>query len=344
MSHRLRNSGSKKGQLARIAASASGTALLALALLAFAPSEAAAQSDQVTIEKSTNGVDADSGPGPILEPGTIVNWSYVVTVGGSESLYDLIVSDSSGVVPSCDIDGDGTLDGTDLHPGPLAPGQSFVCGATGVVHGANEGLFTATGKVRAFNYDGDQRFEDQDRSHYSTKPAFTAAPKVSVQTLINGGDADTSPGPYIAEGTPVVVTYVVTNNGNVPLSSVAVSNNISLPVDCGDGSTVIAGPLAPGATASCTSDTTAALFSAGPQTASGSATAVAVHPVSGSTLGQVDASDPLTYTPVQLPAALAFTGPSQYLVPGGLALLGAGAALLLLAARTRRTVSAAQAV
>lgn len=311
-------------------------ALIALAVLFLTPTETAAQAAPVTIEKSTNGVDADSAPGPVLDPGTIVTWSYVVTVGGNESLYDLIVSDSSGVVPSCDIDGDGALDGTDLHPGPLAPGQSFVCGATGVVHGAQEGLFAATGKVKAFNYNGDQSFEDTDRSHYTTVAPFSAAPNVSVQTLINGGDADSSPGPYIAEGTAVVVSYVVTNSGNVPLTSISVSNNIDLPVDCGGGSTVIAGPIGPGDTVTCTSSTTAALFAAGTQTAAGSATAAAIHPTNGSSLGQVNASDPLVYTPVQLPARLAFTGPSQYFAPAGAASLAVGLALVLMGYRARR--------
>jgi hypothetical protein len=278
----------------------------------------------------------------VLEPGSIVTWSYVVTVTGSQALYDLIVSDTSGVVPNCDTNGDGALDGTDLHPGPLAPGQSFVCGATGVVHGAQDGVFSATGKVRAFNYDGDQRYEAEDRSHYSTVAPFVAAPNMSIQTLVNGGDADSSPGPYIAEGSPVVVTYVVTNSGNVPLRSISVGNNIDLPVDCGGGTDSIGGPIAPGGTATCTSSTTAAQFAAGTQTAAGSATAGAFHPLNGSSLGQVNASDPLVYTPVQLPGRLAFTGPADHLLPAGLLAVAIGTALLALGARFRRSAAAAE--
>ncbi|MGH1492017.1 MAG: DUF7507 domain-containing protein [Acidimicrobiales bacterium] len=304
------------------------------------PTTAAAASGQVTIEKSTNGVDADSAPGPVLDPGTVVTWSYLITVGGDEILYDLIISDSSGVVPSCDIDGNGTLDGTDYHPGPVAPGQSFVCGATGVVHGAQEGGFTSTGAVRAFDYSGEQAYEDEDRSHYTTVAPFNASPKMSMQTLINGGDADSSPGPYIAEGTPVVLTYVVTNSGNVPLTSISVANDAAVPVDCGGGSAVIAGPVAPGNTVTCTSSINAALFAAGTQTTSGTASASAINPTNGSSLGQLNASDPSVYTPVQLPAALAFTGPSQTYAVAGFLALAAGLALLLARSQLERRATA----
>ena len=33
----------------------------------------------ISIEKATNGVDADAPPGPLLPPGSAVTWSYVVT-------------------------------------------------------------------------------------------------------------------------------------------------------------------------------------------------------------------------------------------------------------------------
>ena len=305
------------------------TMLAALTVLA-AATASAAQSSQVTIEKSTNGVDADAAPGPVVKPGSSVQWGYLVTVTGPTTLYDLIVSDSSGAVPNCDIDGDGGFDGTHIHPGPVEPGQSFSCGVTATAHGPENGTFSASGIVRAFDFDGAGPFEATDPSHYSPAAASDtapAAPKVTIQSLVNGVDADATPGPYIAEGTTVVWTYVVTNTGSVALSSIVVSNAGGVAVDCGPGGNVIPGPLAPGASVTCTGTSPAAAAAAGIQTTAGSVLADGVDPTTGATLGRATAADPMNYTPVQLPGALAFTGPSNafgFAIAGStLALLGA---------------------
>lgn len=298
-------------------------------ILAFTSGAATAQDGALTIEKSTNGVDADSGPGPILAPGTSVNWTYVISVAGSETLFDLIVSDTSGVVPSCDINGDGAPDGTNVHPGPVEPGQSFTCSAVGTVHGAEKGLFAATGKVSAIDFSGGTQFADQDASHYTPLVPFSADPRVTIQSLVNGTDADSSPGPYIAEGSPVIWTYVITNSGNVPLTSLAVSNSAGIPVNCGPTANIIAGPIGPGASVTCTSSATAVTSAAGLQTMSGSVQANAVDPDSGSSLRQLNAADPLNYTPVQLPGTLAFTGPAGSFARIGGLLAAVGVALWL---------------
>lgn len=296
---------------------------------------ASAQSSEVTIEKLTNGVDADAAPGPILDVGAPVQWSYTVTVTGSTTLYDLIVSDSSGVVPNCDVNGDGNPDGTHVHPGPLNGGQSFGCTASGTVHGADQGTFAATAKVKAFDFTATAQFEDVDPSHHTPLAPFQADPKVTVQTLVNGVDADVSPGPYIPEGTPVNWTYVVTNAGNVPLTSIVVAGSGGATVTCGPAGTtdMIPGPLAPGSTVTCTGTAPAAAATEGPQAGSGSVEATAVDPRTGAVLENLSASDPLNYTPVQLPAALAFTGPSSPIAPTGLALAAGGALVWFLGRR-----------
>ena len=67
---------------------------LAGALLLLLAVPAVAQ--DVFIEKSTNGQDADSAPGPTVVNGDPVNWSYLVTAGVRD-LQDIVVSDDQGV-------------------------------------------------------------------------------------------------------------------------------------------------------------------------------------------------------------------------------------------------------
>ncbi|MGI9596421.1 MAG: DUF7507 domain-containing protein [Acidimicrobiales bacterium] len=312
----------------RVARPIVAIALLTAALALF-PTPASAQSGEITIEKSTNGADADAAPGPSLQPGADVDWTYVVTISGSETLYDLIVSDSSGVVPNCDITGDGNPDGTHIHPGPLDGGQSFRCFAQGTVHRAGNGTFSASGKVKAFDFSGASQYEDQDPSHYTPIVAFVASPKVSLQSLVNGADADSSPGPYVAEDTPIILTYVVTNSGNVPLTSITVENSAGIEVNCGPTGNIVAGPIAPGASATCTSTTPVPASESGLQTHSATVEASAADPASPNSLSQVTSSDPLNYTPVRLPGALAFTGPSHNLALVGLSMAMVGGALWL---------------
>lgn len=288
---------------------------------------AAAQSAEITIEVSTNGADADAAPGPTLDPGESVTWQYLITVNGPTTMYDVIVSDTAGATPSCDVDGDGGLDGTHIHPGPLEAGQSFSCTATGLAKPAGGGTYSTTAKVRAFDFDGVAQYEDSDQSHYTSKQAFVANPNVSIQSLVNGVDADTSPGPYIAEGSTITWSYIVTNAGNVPLSGITVTTTNGVTVDCGSGSNVIPGTLASGATATCSGSAPAALFAAGLQTTAGSVGATAVDPGSGATISQLSAQDPHNYTPVMLPEALAFTGPSEFIATIGFSLAGVGVGL-----------------
>ena len=146
---------------------------------------AAAQGEQpVTIEKATNGVDADAGPGPSVAAGQPVTWTWTVTASGSTTLYDLVVTDSSSVIPSCDVNGDGQPDGTNIHPGPIEPGQSFTCTSSGAEdHDPAAGPFAAVGTVRASDFAAAETFQDDDPSHHSVEaPATTAPPTTPAPT------------------------------------------------------------------------------------------------------------------------------------------------------------------
>jgi hypothetical protein len=290
---------------------------------------AAAQA-AVTIETSTNGSDADSAPGPTVNAGETVTWTYRITVTGNVPLFDLIVNDSSGAVPDCDIDGDGSADGTRVHPGPLTTGQSFSCWASSTATDIG-GSFVATGRVAGFDFDGNGPFEATDPSYHTAVAPFSPEPSVAIESLVNGADADGGPGPYIEQGTPIVYTYVVTNTGNVPLTSIAVANDAGFTVDCGSTANVVAGPLAPGTSVTCTSTSPAESSAAGVQTASASVEAQAAG--AGGPLQAVTATDPTTYTPVELPKALAFTGSGPIVALVGVATVVLGLIVVLVTKR-----------
>ena len=311
------------------------TTLAALtALVALAGPASAQGGPAVVIEKATNGVDADSGSGPAVEPGQAVTWTWTISATGSEALYDLVVSDSSGVTPNCDVNGDGQPDGTNIHPGPLEAGQSFRCTGSGAAgHTAADGTFAATGSVRASDFAAAATFTDDDPSHHHVKAPFSPTPGVSIQTVVGGRVADGANGPLVTEGVANTWTYVVRNTGNVPLTGIEVRDDQGLAIDCGGGQPTIAGPLAPGASVSCTAVVPAIERADGPQSRTGSAVAAAVHPTTGASVGQVSDTDPVTYTPVQVPTQLAFTGPGSFVLPLGLALTLIGATLLILARR-----------
>ena len=62
--------------------------------------------------------------------------------------------------------------------------------------------------------------------------AAAAGASVQVVKSTNGQDANEAPGPTIAVGSPVTWTYVVTNTGTAPLTSVAVVDDRNVTVTC----------------------------------------------------------------------------------------------------------------
>src|SRR5262249_22687176 len=105
-------------------------------------------------------------------------------------------------------------------------------------------------------------------------------PGVSLVKSTNGADANAAPGPSIPVGSPVTWSYLVTNTGNVPLNSIAVSDDILGAITCPGTS------LAPGETMTCTATGVAV---AGQYENNGTVTAA---PTSG---GTVTATDPSHY-------------------------------------------------
>ena len=163
--------------------------------------------------------------------GDAVTWNYVVTNTGNIDILSFTVTDSDpSVAIACP-----TVE-------RILPTESVTCVASGT---AKAGQYENVGTVDAFDV-LEKPLSDTDPSHY-----FGAVPAIDVEKATNGQDADAAPGPRIPIGDPVTWTYVVTNKGNAPLTSVTVSD---------DKVGVIACPataLAPAASMTCTAKGTA---------------------------------------------------------------------------------------
>jgi hypothetical protein len=107
----------------------------------------------VEIEKSTNGEDADSAPGPQVKVGEPVQWTYRVSNTGTINLTGVLVSDDKGVAVDCK--GQTTL----------APGASMTCTGAGV---ATLGQYRNVGTVTAnwASSTASGTVTDSDASHY----------------------------------------------------------------------------------------------------------------------------------------------------------------------------------
>jgi uncharacterized repeat protein (TIGR01451 family) len=181
----------------------------------------------VTLEKDTDGFDADVAPGPSLPVGATVTWSYVVTNVGSDPLTDITVTDDQGVAVSCP--------GTDL-----APGASLTCTASGTVQpGQYANLGTVTATLPDESVSG-----ASDPSHYFGQ-------LLVLQKATNGQDADLPPGPTVMPGSPVTWTYTVTNPGPATVTGLAVTDDQLGAVSCPQTT------LAAGASVTCTANGTA---------------------------------------------------------------------------------------
>ncbi len=167
---------------------------------------------RVDIEKFTNGVDADSAPGPSIGVGDPVNWRYRVTNTGGLTLSDVRVTDDQGVAVSC-------------PRTTLTPGQRIICTASGI---AEPGQYANVGTVNAIGSDN-RAVIDTDPSHYL---GVVDVPSIVIQKSTNGQDADGAPGPSLRVGSRVTWTYLVTNNGNADLTGVTVTDDQGVDVFC----------------------------------------------------------------------------------------------------------------
>jgi len=157
----------------------------------------------IHLKKYTNGLDADEPPGPYIAVDDPVEWTYVVTNTGNNTLQSIVVTDDPAQAITC--------------PGDtLAPAGEMTCTATGVAaRGQYENMATVVGEDSV-----GQTVTDTDPSHYF---GFLAA--IDIEKATNGEDADQPTGPLLPVGSEVTWTYVVTNPGDVPILNVDVTDD-----------------------------------------------------------------------------------------------------------------------
>jgi hypothetical protein len=180
----------------------------------------------LSIEKWTNGQDADQAPGPYVEVGEAISWTYIVTTSVNISLTDVTVIDDHGVSVSC-------------QETVLFLGQRMVCTASGI---AGPGQYTNLGIVTGTPSIG-PIVEASDASHY-----YGSVPGIEIEKYTNDEDAETPTGPIIVEGHQILWEYVITNTGNVPLTNVIVLDDQEVTVSCPQSA------LDPGESMTCTAD------------------------------------------------------------------------------------------
>ncbi|WP_340818548.1 hypothetical protein [Methanolobus sp. WCC4] len=173
------------------------------------PSHYFGECPDIDIEKATNGEDADSAPGPTLDRGDAVTWTYVIENTGNVDLSNIQVSDNIlGTVTTIIDQGDGD----DI----LAVGETWTLEATGTAEcGDYANIGTVTGDY------GDVTVADEDPSHYNV----VCIPRIDIEKSTNGVNADVAPGPTLVYKSDVIWEYVVTNTGNVPLTNVTVTDD-----------------------------------------------------------------------------------------------------------------------
>lgn len=141
----------------------------------------------ITIKKSTNGQDANEAPGPSIQVGAAVTWTYVVTNNGGVALNNVKVVDDKGVTVNC---GAQTT---------LAAGASMTCTGTGVAAlGQYVNIGTATADAA-----GGASVSDRDFSHYlGVAAAAEQAPAVKVQLCHRTGNGRYQPIEVSSEAEP----------------------------------------------------------------------------------------------------------------------------------------------
>ncbi|MDH7486775.1 MAG: SdrD B-like domain-containing protein [Anaerolineae bacterium] len=182
-----------------------------------------------------------NGPTPVD-----VTYYFVVTNQGDTPLGSVSLSDDTctGVVTFTggDSDGDGLLDTNETW--------TYTCAHSEGDNGLTTNTATVTGNPTDAN--GDELPGIPPVSDTDDAKIFVVNPDIQLVKL--AGDAPDGEIEYILSGESVQYTYIVTNTGDTYLSNIVITDDNGTPGVPGDDFQVcvIAGPLAPGASASCT--------------------------------------------------------------------------------------------
>ena len=201
-------------------------------------------------------------PGP-FQPGSTVAFTITVSNEGSIPAANVVVEDrvpTGLTITGFDANGSSVINnGNGTYTVPtLAVGQSV---SFTVITQINSNFYgsSLTNEAEIVTDNGDDidstpdnDVPTEDDQDDETVPV-NQTPSIDIEKLVNGQDADNAPGVVIlVPNTPptVTFTYIVTNNGSMPLINVTVTDNIL-------GAVCTIPSLAPGASQTCTMTSTA---------------------------------------------------------------------------------------
>ncbi len=193
----------------------------------------------IDIEKDTNGFQADTGTGPLVLEGDAVTWTYVVTNIGTSALADVVVTDTVTLDNGTAADPDGVVcdwaNSTDAATpaGTLARGEQVTCTASSV---AELGQYRNDADVVAMPIAANgSRLLDEDGAPFADvtdedpSAYFGPSASIDIEKDTNGTQADVLVDQdTLSIGAPVTWTFVVTNDGNVDLADVTVSDTVTI--------------------------------------------------------------------------------------------------------------------
>ena len=188
----------------------------------------------VQIEKFVNGLDADAGPGPSLQIGDAVTWTYLVSNRTDNPLTILSVADDAGTaadtgddfVPAAVTLQVGGVDynvGDIDHDNLLDSNENWVYSATGTVAaGAYVNVAVVTAEDTT---DVPTTYTDEDSAHYFG--GVVEVPLIRIEKAINAVDPENPTvqedadsvalGPLLTIGSDVIWTYQLFNESEAAL-------------------------------------------------------------------------------------------------------------------------------
>lgn len=189
----------------------------------------------IKVVKKINGEDANDAPGVTVAEGSTLNYIFEVTNTGNVPLTSVTVTDDKVAGISC-------------PTSELAAGATTTCTATGVAPDPgvqHTNTATATGLPPALL---DGTVPPPVTATDKANALVPAQPSLKIVKKINGEDANEAPGVEVGEGSTMVVSFEITNTGNVTLSGGTLIDDIYGPITCPTNT------LAPGYTTTCVSE------------------------------------------------------------------------------------------
>jgi hypothetical protein len=179
----------------------------------------------INVVTQVSGQDADSPPGPVLDAGSTVIFTYTVTNPGNIALNGVVVTDDNGTPGNAADDFNPTFAGGDTNSNnQLDVDETWTYTA---LRSVGEGAFAGSASVSGTA--ASQNVSDSDAAHY-----FGSTAEIIIELFVDGQAAHMPPGPSIAVGTVIPFSYIVTNPGNLALSGVTVTDNNGTPEDTAD--------------------------------------------------------------------------------------------------------------